>query len=177
MRIKDIRTHDWFGLSDADTNIDPKNLSQPVYSVQPSNLDKAKKLMADIANSRVTLHKDLSSDEMSAANPFDPKVCKIEALATPIYINNHYDNLGSDVETLYRVGRSLGASNKIPDPEVFAEKAFYVATWATKYEGKPLIQLRKPVSYFEVWNEPDLGDFYNGTAQVFMNCMPKQQEK
>lgn len=163
MGIHDIRTHDWFGLSDFDTNIDPKNLSQPVYSVPASELDKAKKLMVSIANSR-----NLFTNYPTRTSPYDNTGTGYPTLGTSCFLNYHYDNISTDIEVLYRLGRSLGASNLPPDPDMFAKEASFIATYTHEYAKNPKsYQLRKPVSYFEIYNEPDLHDFYSGKPQEF----------
>nr|WP_174505866.1 hypothetical protein [Acinetobacter sp. Marseille-Q1620] len=162
--IQDIRTHDWFGLSDFDTHIDKSNLSQPVYSVPSNNLDKAKSLMSSIANSRV-----LFTNYPTRSTAYDDSGTGVPMEGTSCFINYHYDNLGTkNTQILYRLGRSLGASNTPPDPDMFAKEASFIATYTNKYQDHSKnYQLRKPVTYFEIYNEPDVHDFYSGKPQDF----------
>ncbi|MGC3176876.1 GH39 family glycosyl hydrolase [Pseudomonas aeruginosa] len=149
--IVDIRTHDWFGIADIDSGMRPENVSQPVYS--STDKSKAQQLFSNIANKR-QINLNASKDETPSWN-FE---------ATDFYIKEA-QSISSKAEILFRLGRSLGDGNKIPDPQTYANWAkAVVKRYATDYQQHGI---SRPVLYWEIWNEPDLASFYDGSANDF----------
>ncbi|PWU41538.1 hypothetical protein DK265_00195 [Pseudomonas aeruginosa] len=149
--IFDIRTHDWFGVADIDSGMNPENVSQPIYSSKDKQ--KARQLFANIANKRQIL---LNASKNEAPN--------WNYEATDLYIKEA-QGVSDKVEILFRIGRSLGDGNRKPDPQAYSDWAkSVVKRYSTNYASHGI---SRPILYWEIWNEPDLASFYDGTPSDF----------
>lgn len=154
--VSDVRVHDWFGPGDLDGKTNASNVNQPVYSTPSQNASFAQKLISDMSNKRVIA--------LDIAN-----VDKLNWLPTDNYIKTNMQNINNG-ELLFRIGRSLGASNKYPTSGkdlsnfVSVVKAL-VARYGVNYKS---VGLPKPIKRWELFNEPDLGaSFFSGTPAEF----------
>uniref|UniRef100_UPI0036DD1B71 GH39 family glycosyl hydrolase n=1 Tax=Photorhabdus sp. RM322S TaxID=3342825 RepID=UPI0036DD1B71 len=166
MGITHIRLHDGFGIGDMDNyfQVDRKNnQNQMIVNVPEENKSAAKKLVADISNVRsifpnaaigmrnhdVNLALRDANYEMTDAYLHD-------VLSNQVDLNP--DNIQRQI--MFRIGRSLDGGYETP--EDFDIYAILVSTLVSRYAlNYARIGLPRKISYWEIWNEPDLLFFWN----------------
>jgi xylan 1,4-beta-xylosidase len=138
-----IRTHDSYGAGDIDAHFFPPTVNDPIAPHVPATFDAD-----DIFPNR-------------AANPEDPASYHwgpTDALIASI--------LAVGAEPLFRIGRSEGSDATTPDPQLYAEIVRHVVLHYNKGWDHGL---HAHIRYWEVWNEPDLANFFwaGSPAQFF----------
>lgn len=152
MGVVDIRTHDWFGVCDLDGKIDPANIVQPVFASSSGDKSKAQTLLADIANKRTMV---LDAAAGSGLN-FAP---------SDVYLKTVQQKV-KNAEILFRIGRSLGASNVFPTSGAALDTYTSLVKQLVQRYGIDYARygLPRPIKYWEVGNEPDISIFFEGSA-------------
>jgi xylan 1,4-beta-xylosidase len=144
-RIDLIRTHDAFGPSDIDAHFGAtKDLPVSI----PADRD------------RLDVFPDMSADAGDAKSyNFEPT----DRLITSIK--------GVGAETIFRIGRSIGADPKPPaDLDKYANIARHIVL---HYNQGWDHGFHYGLRYWEVWNEPDFRVFWTGTPQQYYELYEK----
>ncbi|TNH43631.1 GH39 family glycosyl hydrolase [Photorhabdus luminescens] len=166
MGVTHVRLHDGFGIGDIDNyfQVDRKNnQDQMIINVPEEKKPAAKKLVADIANVRSIFPNAAIGMRNHDVN-LALKDANYEMTDTYLrdVLNNKADVNPDNIQRqlFFRIGRSLDGGYEIPeDFDVYAAlvKAL-VNRYGVNYAS---IGLPRKISYWEIWNEPDLMFFWN----------------
>ncbi|CAI3957940.1 Beta-xylosidase (XynB) (PDB:1PX8) [Commensalibacter communis] len=178
MGITHIRLHDCFGVGDIDNgfNANHSNVDQLLVTVPFDQQSKAKEFLADYANKRTIfpyaavgmrnndLKQALRSPNYRITDDAIRRTMKNNASVNP-------GNLQRQI--MFRIGRTLDGGYEVP--ENFDIYAFLVSRlvmrYSINYKG---IGLPRKVTYWEIWNEPDLTFFWNNNSpQVYYEFYAK----
>lgn len=169
MGIKDIRLHDCFGIADVDDGFVANrttNQNQLIPNVPAASQAKAKTFIADLANKR-TIYPyaaaGMRANNLALASQnanFEP---------TDSYLKRILDNDASvnpnniQREVFFRIGRTLDGGWEMPENfDIYATLVGnIVRRYAINYQS---VGLPRKVTYWEIWNEPDLTVFWNNNV-------------
>ncbi|MGV8001307.1 glycoside hydrolase family 39 [Photorhabdus temperata subsp. temperata] len=166
MGVKHLRIHDCFGIGDMDNyfQADRKNnQNQIIVNAEEENQSAVKKLIADISNIRSIFpyaaagmrNHDISL-ALKEANYKMTDAYLRDVMRNQVELNP--DNIQRQI--MFRIGRSFGGGHEIPqDFDVYAT---LVGTLVNRYAlNYAKIGLPRKITYWQVWNEPDLSIFWN----------------
>ncbi|KER04141.1 glycoside hydrolase family 39 [Photorhabdus temperata] len=166
MGVKHLRIHDCFGIGDMDNyfQADRKNnQNQIIVNAEEENQSAVKKLIADISNIRSIFpyaaagmrNHDISL-ALKEANYKMTDAYLRDVMRNQVELNP--DNIQRQI--MFRIGRSFGGGHEIPqDFDVYAT---LVGTLVNRYAlNYAKIGLPRKITYWQVWNEPDLSMFWN----------------
>ncbi|MCW7548360.1 glycoside hydrolase family 39 [Photorhabdus sp. APURE] len=166
MGITHIRLHDGFGIGDMDNYVHSDRINdqnQIMVNVPEENRPAAKKLFADISNIRSIFPYaavGMRTHDISLALK-DANYNMTDAYLRDIMNNKTELNLNNiQRQIMFRIGRSVDGGYEIPeDFDIYAELVSkLVNRYALNYEK---IGLPGKITYWQVWNEPDLNFFWN----------------
>ncbi|NHB95499.1 GH39 family glycosyl hydrolase [Photorhabdus stackebrandtii] len=164
MGIPFIRAHDLYGPGDIDNgtldNKDPGSY-QLLLMVPEDKKWHGRKVYADLTNKRSIFPnarngmKNNSFEEAVSQANYEPT----DAYFRKIINNERNSNPYLKREVMCRIGRSfLGSANP---PENFQIYAMLAAELVKRYSVNYMnIGMKRPVMYYQIWNEPDLGIFF-----------------
>ncbi|EQB97867.1 GH39 family glycosyl hydrolase [Photorhabdus temperata] len=166
MGIKHLRIHDCFGIGDMDNyfQADRKNnQNQIIVNAEEENQSAVKKLTADISNIRIIFPyaaAGMRNHDISLALK-EVNYKMTDAYLRDVMINQaelNPDNIQRQI--MFRIGRSFGGGHEIPqDFDIYAT---LVGTLVNRYAlNYAKIDLPRKITYWQVWNEPDLSIFWN----------------
>ncbi|TDB55909.1 GH39 family glycosyl hydrolase [Photorhabdus luminescens] len=166
MGITHIRLHDGFGIGDMDNYFQEDRVSdrnQIIVNVPEENKPAAKKLLIDIANIRSIFPNaaaGMRSNDISLA------LKEANYKMTDDYLrdimNNKADLNPDNIQRqiMFRIARSGDGGYEIP--EDFDIYAILVSTLVNRYAlNYARIGLPRKITYWQIWNEPDLFFFWN----------------
>ncbi|MGV8001305.1 glycoside hydrolase family 39 [Photorhabdus temperata subsp. temperata] len=166
MGITHIRIHDGFGIGDMDNYFQVDRLSdqsQMIVNVPEENKPTAKKLFTDISNVR-----SIFPYAAAGMRNHDISLALKEAnyKMTDAYLRNIMNNKAElnlcniQRQIMFRIGRSGEGGYEIPQD--FDIYAILVGTLVNRYAlNYARIGLPRKITYWQVWNEPDLLYFWN----------------
>ncbi|MBS9437292.1 glycoside hydrolase family 39 [Photorhabdus noenieputensis] len=166
MGITHIRLHDGFGIGDMDNYFQADRISdqhQIIINVPEENKPAAKKLLADIANIR-----SIFPNAAAGMRNNDISLALKEAnyKMTDAYLRDIMNNKSElnqnniQRQIMFRIGRTGDGGYEIPDD--FDIYAILVSTLVNRYTlNYARIGLPRKITYWQVWNEPDLFFFWN----------------
>ncbi|MDI2113120.1 GH39 family glycosyl hydrolase [Commensalibacter nepenthis] len=170
--------HDCFGIGDIDNgfNVTHSNIDQLMINVPSDQQLKAKQFIADYANKRtifpyaaVGMRNNDLTQALKGAN------YQITDDAIRRIMNNNVNvNPGKlQRQMMFRIGRTLDGGYE--PPENFDIYASLVSKLVERYSlNYKATGLPRKVTYWEIWNEPDLIFFWNNnTPQVFYEFYSK----
>ncbi|TDB59997.1 GH39 family glycosyl hydrolase [Photorhabdus khanii] len=166
MGITHIRIHDCFGIGDMDNyfQVDRKNNKDSMTANVPEeNQPEAKKLAADISNIRSIFPyaaAGMRNHDISLALK-GANYKMTDAYLRDVMRNQAEINPGNiQRQIMFRIGRSLDGGYEIP--EDFDVYATLVSTLVNRYAlNYARIGLPRKITYWQVWNEPELFMFWN----------------
>ncbi|WP_235592705.1 GH39 family glycosyl hydrolase [Photorhabdus laumondii] len=166
MEITHIRLHDGFGIGDMDNyfQVDRVNdRNQIIVNVPEENKPAAKKLLTDISNIRSIFPNaaaGMRNNDISLALK-EANYKMTDAYLRDIMNNQaelNPDNIQRKI--MFRIGRTGDGGYEIP--EDFDIYAILVSTLVNRYAlNYARIGLPRKITYWQVWNEPDLIFFWN----------------
>lgn len=179
MGITHIRLHDCFGVADIDDGFVANRLSnqnQLIPNVPALSKEKAKKFIADFVNKRTIFPyaaAGMKSNNLTLASK-NPNFS-----ITDSYLKQILDNIPSlnpeniQREVFFRVGRTLDGGYEVPaNFDIYASLVGQIVQrYAINYQS---VGLPRKVTYWEIWNEPDLTFFWNNNnPQVYYEFYSK----
>lgn len=165
MGITHLRLHDTFGPADIDNNFEANVSSdqdQLIVNVPNNDKGKAKQLVSDFANKRSIFpfaakgmrEKDLTLASKGANwDILDKFLLRL--------LNNNPELNPNNIQRklMFRIGRSITGGRELPeDFDIYAGLVGQIVTHCNEFcdkKGLPKIE------YWQVWNEPDLTEFWN----------------
>ncbi|WP_036772505.1 GH39 family glycosyl hydrolase [Photorhabdus australis] len=166
MGITHIRLHDGFGIGDMDNYVHADRVNdnnQIMVNVPEENKPAAKKLFADISNIRTIFPYaavGMRNNDISLALK-EANYKMTDAYLRDIMNNNaelNPDNIQRQI--MFRIGRSVDGGYEIP--EDFDIYAILVSKLVNRYSlNYARIGLPRKITYWQIWNEPDLNFFWN----------------
>ncbi|WP_445496508.1 GH39 family glycosyl hydrolase [Photorhabdus sp. SF281] len=166
MGITHIRLHDGFGIGDMDNYFQVDRLSdqsQMIVNVPEENKPEAKKLFTDISNVR-----SIFPYAAAGMRSHDISLALKEAnyKMTDAYLRDIMNNKAElnpyniQRQIMFRIGRSGEGGYEIPQD--FDIYAILVGTLVNRYAvNYARIGLPRKITYWQIWNEPDLLYFWN----------------
>ncbi|KER04127.1 GH39 family glycosyl hydrolase, partial [Photorhabdus temperata] len=166
MGITHIRIHDGFGIGDMDNYFQVDRLSdqsQMIVNVPEENKPAAKKLFTNISNVR-----SIFPYAAAGMRNHDISLALKEAnyKMTDAYLRDIMNNQAElnpcniQRQIMFRIGRSGEGGYEIPQD--FDIYAILVGTLVNRYAlNYARIGLPRKITYWQVWNEPDLLYFWN----------------
>ncbi|MDI2112196.1 GH39 family glycosyl hydrolase [Commensalibacter nepenthis] len=179
MGITHVRLHDIFGIGDIDDGFVANRLSnqnQLMLNVPRDSQEKAKTFIAEYGNKRTIFPYAAAG---MRANNLNLAMKNVNYKPTDSYIKRILDNNASvnpnniQRQVMFRVGRTLDGGYEIP--ENFDIYTTLVGELVKRYSlNYQSIGLPRKVTYWEIWNEPDLTFFWNNNnAQVYYEFYSK----
>ncbi|OUI77849.1 glycoside hydrolase family 39, partial [Commensalibacter intestini] len=179
MGITHIRLHDGFGIGDIDDGFVANrgtNQNQLMVNVPTASQSKAKTFIADFVNKRTIFPyaaAGMKANNLALASQnanFEP---------TDSYLKRILDNDASvnpgniQRDVLFRVGRTLDGGYEVPaNFDIYAALVGEVVRrYGVNYQA---VGLPRKITYWEIWNEPDLTFFWNNNnPQVYYEFYAK----
>lgn len=171
LEITDIRLHDTYGPLDID-NYYPtgRTVSQLMANVPENQRDAAGQLMSELGNKRSIFPNaalGMKQGDLNLALKDANFAISDSYLRT--LINNEKDNPKSlQRKVIFRIGRSMDGGFMMPENiEIFtALVANVVDRYTNNYAS---IGLKRKVTHWEIWNEPNLGYFWNESPKNYFH--------
>jgi xylan 1,4-beta-xylosidase len=169
MLITDIRLHDTFGPLDID-NYYPtsRTAEQLMPNVPEVEQETAAKLMADLGNFRVIFPNaalGMRQGDLDLALK-DANWEIADSYLRNIINNDEHNSESVQRNVIFRIGRSVDGGFMMPENiDIYAA---LVAKVVDRYGNKfSAVGLKRKIVYWEIWNEPNLGFFWNETFDEY----------
>ncbi|EHD13882.1 hypothetical protein CIN_12410 [Commensalibacter intestini A911] len=179
MGITHIRLHDCFGVADIDDGFvanRSSNQNQLIPNVPLLSQEKAKTFIADFVNKRTIFPyaaAGMRANDLTLASQ-SPNFATTDSYLKQILNNVASVNPGNiQREVFFRVGRTLDGGYEVPaNFDIYASLVGQIVQrYAIDYQS---VGLPRKVTYWEIWNEPDLTFFWNNNnPQVYYEFYSK----
>lgn len=169
MGITHIRLHDTFGPADIDNNCIPNyydGQDQLLLNVPNNQKGRAKQLVSDFANKR-------SIFPFAAKGMREKNLDVAKQGANWTILENYIERILKNTpelnpnniqrQLMFRIGRSITGGGELPENfDIYADLVGEIVTHCNEFcdkKGLPRIK------YWQVWNEPDITDFWNSNKK------------